>query len=79
VERWRTTAVERKGMERIRVRLNPTLFEGGPLEGQSFELPPGTIEIAVAGPVPGQERYEVVVRHDGVFAVWVEHVPPLTH
>jgi hypothetical protein len=51
------------------------LFEGGTLEGQSFELPPGTVEVLTARPMPGCDRYQLVVRDDGVFASWTGVVP----
>jgi hypothetical protein len=57
-------------------RGDPIRFEGGPLNGQSFQLPPGTTEILIAGLMPGNDRYQVVVRDDGLCALWVGIVPP---
>jgi hypothetical protein len=52
-------------------------FEGGPLDGRCFELPPGTIELLVGGAdlMPGNNRYHLVVRDSGVYAMWVGCVP----
>src|SRR5262245_23025494 len=50
-------------------------FEGGPLDGQSFELPPGTVEILIASLMPGNDRYQIVVRDGGGFANWVGMSP----
>ena len=55
-----------------------TMFEGGPLNGQSFVLPTGTIEIVVAGPTPEHDHYKVVVHDDGVVALWVGGIPTKT-
>jgi hypothetical protein len=52
----------------------PIAFEGGPLDGQRFQLPPGTIEIHIAGVTPGNDRYQIIVRDAGVFAMWVGEV-----
>ena len=46
-------------------------FEGGPLDGQSFELPPATTELRITSPSMGEERYRVVVDDRGVFARWI--------
>jgi hypothetical protein len=49
------------------------LFEGGPLDGIAYELPPGTTEISIVGTdlMPGTNRYQVVVSDRGLSAVWV--------
>jgi hypothetical protein len=53
-------------------------FEGGPLEGRSFVLPPATVEIRVVGKATGDARYQVAVRDAGVFAMWIGNLPPST-
>jgi hypothetical protein len=57
------------------------LLKGGPLEGQHFELPPGTIEIVTVGKnlMPRNDRYQVVVRDSGVSAMWVGSVAANEH
>lgn len=46
-------------------------FEGGPLDGQSFELPPLTTEVRIASASMGEEHYRLVVDDRGVFARWI--------
>jgi hypothetical protein len=52
------------------------LFEGGPLDGNAYELPPGTTEISIIGTdlMPGTNRYQLVVSDSGISAVWVGFV-----
>jgi hypothetical protein len=52
------------------------LFEGGPLDGSAYQLPPGTTEILIVGKelMPGTDRYQLVVRDGGISAVWVGFV-----
>jgi hypothetical protein len=54
----------------------PILFEGGPLDGNAYELPPGTTEISIIGTdlMPGTNRYQLVVSDSGISAVWVGFV-----
>ena len=51
--------------------MNHVKFEGGPLDEQSFELPPQTTEVRIASPSIGEERYRIVVDDRGVWARWV--------
>jgi hypothetical protein len=52
------------------------LFEGGPLDGNAYELPPGTTEISIIGRdlMPATNRYQLVVSDSGISAVWVGFV-----